>query len=77
LTLDKQLLSGYNLFFERNGSWISYASQFAGDDGFAWLRRDAVAEKILNKRAELKPKTIFERKKINCKIIEPGTEIVS
>jgi hypothetical protein len=34
-------------------------------------------EKILNKRAELKSKTILEKKKINCKIIETGTEIVS
>jgi hypothetical protein len=34
-------------------------------------------EKILNKRAELKSKTILEKKKINCKIIETGAEIVS
>ena len=33
--------------------------------------------KILNKRAELKSKTIIERKKINCKIIETEAEIVS
>ena len=34
-------------------------------------------EKILNKRAELKRKTILERKKHKSKIIETGIEIVS
>ena len=34
-------------------------------------------KKILLKRAELKRKTILERKRINCKIIETGAEIVS
>jgi transposase InsO family protein len=34
-------------------------------------------EKILNKRAELKTKTILERKRINCKIIGTGVEIDS
>jgi len=34
-------------------------------------------ENILNKRAELKRKTILERKKYNSKIIETGVEIVS
>jgi len=33
--------------------------------------------KILNKRAELKRKTILERKEYNSKIIETGTDIVS
>jgi len=33
--------------------------------------------KILNKRAELKRKTILERKKHKSKIIETGIEIVS
>jgi len=34
-------------------------------------------EKILQKRKQLKAKTILERKRINCKIIETGVEIVS
>jgi len=34
-------------------------------------------EKILNKRAEMKRKTILERKKYNSKIMETGAEIVS
>jgi transposase InsO family protein len=34
-------------------------------------------EKILNKRAEMKRKTILERKKYNGKIMETGAEIVS
>ncbi len=34
-------------------------------------------EKILNKRAELKNKTMLERKKYNGKIMETGVEIVS
>jgi len=34
-------------------------------------------EEILNKRAELKRKTILEREKHNSKIIETGIEIVS
>jgi hypothetical protein len=33
--------------------------------------------KILEKRKQLKPKTILERKRINCKIIGTGVEIVS
>jgi len=34
-------------------------------------------EEILEKQKQLKPKTILERKRINCKIIETGVEIVS
>jgi len=34
-------------------------------------------EEILEKRKQLKAKTMFERKRINCKIIETGAEIVS
>jgi hypothetical protein len=34
-------------------------------------------EEILDKRKQLKAKTILERKRINCKIIETGAEIVS
>ncbi len=34
-------------------------------------------KKILNKRVELKRKTILEKKKYNSKIIETGVEIVS
>jgi len=34
-------------------------------------------EKILNKRADSKRKTILERKKYHSKIIETGAEIVS
>ena len=34
-------------------------------------------EEILEKRKQLKAKTILERKRINCKIIETGVEIVS
>ncbi len=34
-------------------------------------------EKIVEKRKQLKAKTILERKRINCKIIETGVEIVS
>jgi len=34
-------------------------------------------EKILNRRAELKRKTILERKKYNNKIIETGAEVIS
>ncbi len=34
-------------------------------------------EEILEKRKQLKAKTILERKRINCKIIETGAEIVS
>jgi hypothetical protein len=34
-------------------------------------------EEILEKRKQLKAKTIIERKRINCKIIETGAEIVS
>ena len=32
---------------------------------------------ILKKRKQLKTKTMLERKRINCKIIETGAEIVS
>ena len=34
-------------------------------------------EEILERRKKLKAKTMLERKKINCKIIETGVEIVS
>ncbi len=34
-------------------------------------------EEIVEKRKQLKAKTILERKRINCKIIETGAEIVS
>ena len=34
-------------------------------------------EKIVEKRKQLKTKTILERKRINCKIIETGAKIVS
>ncbi len=34
-------------------------------------------EEILEKRKQLKAKTMLERKRINCKIIETGAEIVS
>jgi len=34
-------------------------------------------EKILDRRAELKIKTILERRKYNNKIIETGAEIIS
>ena len=34
-------------------------------------------EEILEKRKQLKAKTILERKRINCKIIETGAEIAS
>ncbi len=34
-------------------------------------------EEIVEKRKQLKAKTILERKRINCKIIETGVEIVS
>ena len=34
-------------------------------------------EEILEKRKKLKAETILERKRINCKIIETGAEIVS
>ena len=34
-------------------------------------------EKILKKRKQLKVKTMLERKRINCKMIETGVEIVS
>jgi len=33
-------------------------------------------EEILEKRKQLKAKIILERKRINCKTIETGTEIV-
>jgi len=32
---------------------------------------------VLEKRKQLKARTILERKRINCKIIETGAEIVS
>ena len=34
-------------------------------------------ENIVAKRKQLKAKTMLERKRINCKIIETGAEIVS
>jgi hypothetical protein len=34
-------------------------------------------EEILQKRKQLKAKTILERKRINCKIIETGVVLVS
>jgi len=34
-------------------------------------------EEILERRKQLKAKTVLERKRINCKIIETGAEIVS
>jgi putative transposase len=34
-------------------------------------------EEIMNKRKQLKAKTILESKRINCKTIETGAEIVS
>ncbi len=42
-------------------------------DDVYYVRR----EKIVEKRKQLKTKTILERKKFNCKIIETGAEIVS
>ena len=33
-------------------------------------------EEIVERRKQLKAKTILERKRINCKIIETGAEIV-
>jgi hypothetical protein len=37
----------------------------------------AVQEEVLKRRKQLKAKTMIERKRINCKIIETGAEIVS
>ncbi len=34
-------------------------------------------EEIVKRRKQLKAKTMLERKRINCKIIETGAEIVS
>ena len=44
---------------------------------FKEANKRALREEILERRKKLKAKTMLERKKINCKIIETGVEIVS
>ena len=64
-----------NTFLCGGLTWRQYHEAIGNvpPDDVYYDRRD----KIVKERKQLKAKTILERKRINCKIIETGAEIVS